>query len=262
MANHFHLLLIPIDPDNIPLFVKYVKQELAHAVNRLRGRRRKTVWVARYDSPRIISYKKAIKYFSYIHLQPVAAGICQKDENYKGASSAPVRRLEKVEKSYHRRYRPSIEEEDKETVHTLVIEPLAWVKELAPEKTIEEVLREIDACMEEKREELIREKAKHGKGFHAEPIKVEDEQGIKKEEWGDSYVPSKHGIKMRVIGDNDDRRIRYICYLLRQEARCKTLYEEWKGGESVFGRWPEGFFMPAPPRRVRALPVNLSCNAM
>lgn len=42
MANHFHLILVPINPEQFPAFVGYVKQELSHIVNRLKGRRKKT----------------------------------------------------------------------------------------------------------------------------------------------------------------------------------------------------------------------------
>ena len=35
--NHLHMLLIPINSEDVPEFVGYIQQELAHVVNRLRG---------------------------------------------------------------------------------------------------------------------------------------------------------------------------------------------------------------------------------
>ena len=34
-ANHFHFILRVEVPENVPLFIGYVKQEIAHRVNRL-----------------------------------------------------------------------------------------------------------------------------------------------------------------------------------------------------------------------------------
>jgi REP element-mobilizing transposase RayT len=260
MANHFHLLLIPIDPDNIPLFMKYIKQEMAHALNKLRGRKKRTVWCDGYDSPRIISYHKAIKYFSYINLQPVAAGICRDEKSYKGASAVLMQDQEKVERSFYRRYRPKIEDEDTEIIHTLIIEPLAWKEALAPELTTEKVLQDIALFTNEKRASLIATKAKHGKGFYVEPIETddnEDDREIKKNAWVDGYIPTSRGIRMRVIGDNNKARILYICYLLRQEALCKNLYKKWGDGPHSLDEWPPGFFMPSLPRKQRALAIQL-----
>ena len=36
-GNHFHMIAIPRDPLDFPLFFKYIKQETAHAINRLIG---------------------------------------------------------------------------------------------------------------------------------------------------------------------------------------------------------------------------------
>src|SRR5690606_7274325 len=44
MANHFHMLIVVDDPEHLSPFVGYVKAETAHAINRLLGRRKKTVW--------------------------------------------------------------------------------------------------------------------------------------------------------------------------------------------------------------------------
>lgn len=45
LANHFHMLIVVDNPEHVPAFVGYVKCEIAHAINRLLGRRRKTIWM-------------------------------------------------------------------------------------------------------------------------------------------------------------------------------------------------------------------------
>ena len=43
MSNHFHMLLVVQDPEAVSDFLGYVKAEIAHAINRLQGRRQKTI---------------------------------------------------------------------------------------------------------------------------------------------------------------------------------------------------------------------------
>jgi REP element-mobilizing transposase RayT len=86
-ANHLHLLLIPIDPINFSLFVGYVKQELSHAVNRIKGIRKKTIWCDGYDSPLLLDAMNAKHYMSYIYTQAQTAHVVNTIEQYRGPSS-------------------------------------------------------------------------------------------------------------------------------------------------------------------------------
>ena len=54
--NQIHMILLIDNPENAYKFIGYVKQETAHALNRLLGRRRKTVWVEDYDAPTILGF--------------------------------------------------------------------------------------------------------------------------------------------------------------------------------------------------------------
>src|SRR5262245_23867743 len=60
MPNHMHLIITIGDSTRTKFFVEYIKRETAHAVNRLQGRRQRTVWVKGYDSPTILDPEKAI----------------------------------------------------------------------------------------------------------------------------------------------------------------------------------------------------------
>jgi len=50
-ATHVHLILVVNNPEDIPGFIGYFKRESAHMLNRVLGRRKRTVWCEGYDSP-------------------------------------------------------------------------------------------------------------------------------------------------------------------------------------------------------------------
>ena len=50
-STHIHLLVRVIDPQDAVNFFGRFKTESAHAVNRLLGRKKRTVWCEGYDSP-------------------------------------------------------------------------------------------------------------------------------------------------------------------------------------------------------------------
>ena len=85
--NHGHMLLRVTDPELIHPFVGYFKQETAHALNRLLGRRRKTVWAEDYDSPTVLDENKALDMFTYLLLNPVKDNLTDSMDDYPGVSS-------------------------------------------------------------------------------------------------------------------------------------------------------------------------------
>ena len=69
MANHMHLILIPEAPEHFCAFIEYLKRETAHAVNKLLGRRRRTVWLSGYDSPILLDLEVAKRRIAIIVLE-------------------------------------------------------------------------------------------------------------------------------------------------------------------------------------------------
>ena len=67
MANHFHIIVRVINPDDVQAFFRYIKTEISHAVNRLLGRRKRTVWADGYDSPIVLDTEKLKYLISYLY---------------------------------------------------------------------------------------------------------------------------------------------------------------------------------------------------
>ena len=68
--NHVHLVLVVDDPEDVSDFMGRFKTESAHAINRLLGRRKRTVWCEGYDSPILGSPVDVIKEIVYLYTNP------------------------------------------------------------------------------------------------------------------------------------------------------------------------------------------------
>lgn len=87
MPNHMHLLVVVNDPAQIPRFVEYIKRESSHAINRLLGRERRTVWMNGYDSPIILDAEKAVSRIVYIYANPARANLVSTIDDYPHLNS-------------------------------------------------------------------------------------------------------------------------------------------------------------------------------
>ena len=87
MGNHFHLICIVHNPEDVPKFMRYLKCELGHAINRLCGRSQRSVWVSGYDSVIALDPAKVMDRIAYLYLNPVTADLVDKISEYPGVSS-------------------------------------------------------------------------------------------------------------------------------------------------------------------------------
>ena len=87
MSNHFHLIITVTCPEAVDDFIQYIKRESAHAVNRLVGRRKRTIWCAGYDSPIILDQEKLVDRIAYIYTNAQESDLEDTAEEYPGLSS-------------------------------------------------------------------------------------------------------------------------------------------------------------------------------
>ena len=86
-ATQVHIVLTVDDPEALSQFVKMIKAESAHAINRLLGRRKRTIWCEGYDSPTVLDPQKAVEVISYIYANPAQDGLEDSIDKYPGWSS-------------------------------------------------------------------------------------------------------------------------------------------------------------------------------
>lgn len=68
--THIHIMVRVIDPADAADFMERFKTETAHVLNRILGKKKKTVWCEGYDSPLIPDLATAIDKIAYIYANP------------------------------------------------------------------------------------------------------------------------------------------------------------------------------------------------
>ena len=270
MANHFHMMIVVDNPEHVSAFTGYVKGETAHAINRLLGRRRKTIWAEGYDSPIILTYDDVLRYIIYIYLNPIKALLVSSIDEYPGVSSWSMFISGNLTKKCKHTRRDDIKvlplpalsiNEQKQLVdkydnlsqsnNTFTLEPFAWMDcfpalaGVDKEKHQAQIISNLRA--EEKK---LLEQRKQTKSQPLGATTLRRQSMIKE------YSPRKFGRKMICLAFDKDLRkdfishFRYLCQLARKA------YEAWKRGD-LQHKIPPGLFAPALPTLVVSLPLIL-----
>ncbi len=145
-ANHVHLVIVVSNPDDVCGFVRCFKTESAHMINRLLGRRKRTIWCEGYDSPIVLTLTRTILALSYLYINPVKDHLVETVEDYPGLSSWKMFQSGKTVKTWKRLLRSSIPcltpdchnsagysrvaerlMAESQSAHTFILEPDAWM---------------------------------------------------------------------------------------------------------------------------------------
>jgi REP element-mobilizing transposase RayT len=255
MRNHFHMIIVVQDARSVPSFVQYFKQELAHYVNRLLGRKKHTVWESRYFSPTILDASKVFQRLRYMYANPCKAGLADRIENFKGVNtfSCMVRGgLKKTFKRIPRSAVPALPESpltlneqkilaksflDNEEAEsfTLEIDPWAWTKCFEETKYLDEqdllktflpMLRECEAGHRANRTK---------RPLSAEVQILTDPRT--------SYDSERDGKKIVCFASAAEIRIPFINWFKEQSELARECFQRWKTGDTS-PKPPPGFFAP------------------
>ena len=86
-GTHMHLIAVVQNPDDIKGFMERFKTESAHCINRLLGRKKRTVWCEGYDSPLLLTADDVVNTITYIYTNPAKDNLETSIDNYPGLSS-------------------------------------------------------------------------------------------------------------------------------------------------------------------------------
>lgn len=240
-TNQYHAILGAIIPEDFTLFIGYVKQELAHVVNKENARQKKTVWCEGYDSPVLLGVKEVLYYTEYVYSQPVNDGLTSTVKAYKGANGYK-NFVAGIQQTKHKRILRTVLEGSDERKqlaqeHTLTVDPLFWLESFSSTHTRHSARSLIIKHI--KQIELDKAKERRQKKL---PLKTSNPEIAK------NYVPRKFGPRMSCICWDIPSRIRFLSWLKEQVAECKDVYKRWKSGDYSV-EWPAWFFPPSQPRR-------------
>jgi hypothetical protein len=180
-ATHIHLIVVVRNSEDVCGFVRYFKTESAHMLNRVLGRRKRTIWCEGYDSPVVLTPIRALIAMTYLYSNPAKDNLEESIENYPGLSSWEMFRSGVHTKIWKRLRRPAFKQLAPEShnlrgyakeaqrllseatkTHTFRIDPNAWmlafgITDLAEQQRIN--IRLVDRVRELKEELLRKEKS-------------------------------------------------------------------------------------------------------
>ncbi len=263
-ANHVHILVYVTDPELVSKFIGYFKAESAHYLNRLLGRRQRTVWAERFDSPAVLDFDKALELFAYCSLNPVKDGLVTSMSEYPGVSSYPY--LVKGENTIPAKLIPRDtvprlkdptrpQHEDKEllalfdshelTDLSITLTPddlrLAFpsTKALSPQILREKLLETLS-----KYEQIFRSALRGKRPLGAAKLTSSSLLTPR--------CPPTTGKKMICLSSCQELRQIFISSFKRLRSLCRAVYEAWRSGQRA--PYPPGMFAPHMPRLSNFIP--------
>ncbi|MBL7662556.1 transposase [bacterium] len=257
--NHGHLFIRVTDPELVPKFIGYIKQETAHYLNRLLGRRKRTVWCEGYDSPVLLDYQKALDSFGYGILNPVKDCLVSKMSEYPGVSSYnlmmegtnsvnctaiardSVPRIKNPTAPYNENDNiVKILEELNQTTAKLTIDPYCWkscfyeTQQMNPD----EFENLVKLSIENKEKEFIL--ARKNKTVIGRKL-------LKRSSILKKHTPATWGRKMICLSNYEDLRKQFIKHYRSLATQAYQVYLSWKKGLRDL-EFPPGMFPPSFPR--------------
>ena len=242
-ANHFHMVIEVENPDDVSRFVGYVKQEIAHRVNRLLGRRKRTIWAEGFDSPTLLDAKKFLRKMVYALINPVLDDIVPNmDESpylsswkmlkekiysipYKAIPRDEIPKLKDPRRPWleNRRVLDVIEETNGEK-GIITIDPYAWkhcfaeTKDLSDEEVHKMIIEEIEqgiALNSERRKQ-------EGKTSFPSKEDLQHQSMLK------SYEPKKFGKRMLCLASDKATRLQFINFIKYLLSLANQIKDKWK----------------------------------
>lgn len=259
-GTHLHFLIVVDNPDDIKGFMERFKSESAHALNRVLGRKKRTIWCEGYDSPIILDLEKAIDQICYLYENPSKDGLVDSIEQYPGFSSW-----------WHFNNK-------RDTVHSAWIPRDAFRKLPTGELTEDNYRAEArllkkgrkannfklfpDAWMEAfgitdaktKREinERIKKAVKEREALHRENRKLEGKTVIGPSKLiatpiGAHYIPERTGKRTWCLATTKELRKDFIRFAKNLVLEGREVFEAWRRGDTKVP-YPIGLYPPSMPK--------------
>jgi hypothetical protein len=257
MGNHLHLLVIVDCPESVMRFMDRIKTETSHALNRLLGRRKRTVWCDDYDALPILTVDDAVEKFIYVYTNPAKAHLVESISTYPGYSTWSMFFTRETAATVPWIQRPMIEQlpspvlSRKQDValtthltqvarekHTLILSPDDWLEcfGISQHETERYRWKIIDGVRQNEAE--LSRTRQH---------KVLGEEALRRQPINKPFTPKKFAPRMWCICCDVDVRIKFITKYKDLRARAKEVYKRWlKSDFSV--PYPSELFAPRVPK--------------
>jgi REP element-mobilizing transposase RayT len=256
MANHFHMIVVAQNPEDIPNFMEYFKAQTSRVLNILFGLSGKS-WAERYDSPCVLDLNKLLDRLEYLYTNPQSAHLVDTIDHYPHVSSwnqmiSGIQLLNTKETKHSISSLSLLVSSAKRTFsrypllpyqtqnETLTIDTAAAFRALGIEddNEIQDYLTEVISRVRAKEKELSKERqlaSRQVLGKHAlieaSPLK--------------QYQAKKTLPRMLCLGSCRNQRADYISWYKNWNAACREVYESWRDG--ITAAFPSLGFPPRNP---------------
>lgn len=267
--SHVHMVVVVDNPDDIKDFMGRFKTETAHAINRLLGRRKRTVWCESYDSPVLLTAHDVVEKILYLYTNPAKDGLEESIELYPGVSSWELYKAGKTTRScpYIRRFQLNAldstfvlkqqwtklaEAQIKESKfsHSFTLHPEAWL-ECFRDEGLEELSNSIPQRILEREQDYTEQRELDKKTVIGERRLIE--QPLDK-----PHQSERKGRKTFCISYDRDLRRRFIKAVKTLIDRASEIYQLWRKGEFT-EPYPVGLYPPSMPKMVEMFRTPILC---
>jgi REP element-mobilizing transposase RayT len=259
-ATHLHLIAIVENPDDVKGFMERFKTESAHAINRLLGRSKRTVWCESYDSPTLLTPEDAINKIAYLYENPSKDGLEDRIELYPGISAFKLRGKDSgffeapliARNDIQKLPDGELTESDYRTLAKQLsygkqrikfrLSPNAWLESFGinEPKEVEEINKRIINTIR------AREDA-HRAARKRENKSVIGYRQLIATPVGRKYIPSRSGKRTWCICHDKKTRMQFIERIKSLVREARRVLERWRIGD-LAQRFPLGLYPPALPR--------------
>jgi len=267
-ATHVHLILVVYDPDDIPKFMRHFKTESAHMINRLLGRKRRTVWEAGYDSPRVLTMTRCMTAIAYLYSNPVKDNLVKTIDEYPGFSTWKMFQTGQLTSYWKRLRRPlfrrlapdshNLRGYTKEAerllsksneIEPFTLEPNAWLEAFGVTDPAQQA--RINARVVERIRLLEVRAERKRKREHKGVIGV---NRLINQKLDLSYQPSRRGRKTWCFADRRTARIEYIRFFKKLRQQARRVLALWRMGDTSV-KYPAGLYHPSMPKLANVRPA-------
>jgi REP element-mobilizing transposase RayT len=256
-ATHVHMIAVVDDPNDVKGFMERFKTESAHAVNRLLGRKKRTVWCEGYDAPSLLTPEDVVHKIAYTYENPSKDGLEDRIEHYPGVSGFCFRGKESGvmeaplvarDDFGHLPQRELTAEDYRDLAKKLgygkqriqlKLSPNAWMEcfEIAhPQEYNERIIEEIRS--RERRHRADRKEAQSG---------VIGARRLVTTPVGRRFLPQRSGKRMWCICWNREIRRKFIRWAKELVSQARAVLERWRM-EDRTATYPPGLYPPGMPK--------------
>jgi REP element-mobilizing transposase RayT len=265
-ATHIHLVLVVINPTDVSNFVRHFKTETAHALNRLLGREKRTVWCEGFDSPVVLTPTRTMIALAYIYSNPAKDSLEDSIDKYPGLSSWQMFTENDLRKRWKHLRRPAFKKLPPEAhnlagytteaqsvlatskeSHDFILEPNAWM----------EAFGIVDKEKQEKINNRIIERVRtletrHRKKRAESGRKVMGAVRLRNEPLQISGLPKRKGIRTKCLSEKKRLRIDFLLFFKKLIKKARDVRERWKVGDYSIP-YPLGLYPPSQPKLAEPL---------